>query len=328
MRLEWVKINGIQLPTKCLYTRRINGFYVPCGKCSWCRKRLAREWSFRVTEEAKDKYVYNCLLTYDDVHLPYYDGKPTVNYVHVQLFLKRFRERLRKKFGCKVSFFCVGEYGGQTHRPHYHILFFSEKKLEISYSDFKNNPEYRGQPYDPLLYVFKELDAAWSYGYCDIEPMTDVGKMCHYMVAYLMSYHDGIRYNKHNRPFRQMSRRPAIGSRYMERNKEFLDHCVKNMKYTYSYAAGKHAALPRYYKRKIMPEEQAIAFADAYYESSQRFTLFISTLDYHDKQFFQNKLFNEITREKRQQKEEYNKHKVHNRPGRLAGSCISKRKRL
>lgn len=91
--------------TKCLYARKMpNGFIVPCGHCSHCRKSYAREMAFRVEAEAFDKYVYNVLLTYDDEHLPRLDGRPVLNRVHVQDFLKRFRTWHDKYTGTKLRF--------------------------------------------------------------------------------------------------------------------------------------------------------------------------------------------------------------------------------
>ena len=44
----------------------------------------------------------------------------------LQLFFKRFR----KSIGRKVRFYACGEYGSQTHRPHYHAIIFGASLLD------------------------------------------------------------------------------------------------------------------------------------------------------------------------------------------------------
>lgn len=52
---------------------------------------------------------------------------PCVVVEHLQLYIKRVREDLRRKYGEKglIKFFACSEYGPQTFRPHYHLLIFS-----------------------------------------------------------------------------------------------------------------------------------------------------------------------------------------------------------
>ena len=60
-----------------------------------------------------------------------YTELPLLAKVDVQLFLKRLRKSLSKKSNEKIRYYCVGEYGPQTFRPHYHLLFFFNS-VEIS----------------------------------------------------------------------------------------------------------------------------------------------------------------------------------------------------
>lgn len=57
-------------------------------------------------------------LTYADSVLP---DSGTLNPDDVKKYIKR----LRKNTGVKLRYFLVGEYGEKTHRPHYHIIFFT-----------------------------------------------------------------------------------------------------------------------------------------------------------------------------------------------------------
>lgn len=97
---------------------------MPCGKCLNCRINHAKEWAVRcVLESLYHDDNYFITLTYDDEHLPS-DG--LLYRRDVQLFLKRLRKRIGsfRYFGC-------GEYGGKTHRPHYHLILFGAKLPDL-----------------------------------------------------------------------------------------------------------------------------------------------------------------------------------------------------
>ncbi len=256
---KFVYIGGVPLPTRCLYGMWINGMYVGCGKCYHCRRKAAREWSFRIEQEAKYKYTYNCLLTYDDIHVPYYKGRMCVDKVDVQLFMKRFRYNLDNIYGGKVRFFLVGEYGGNTHRPHYHMLLFSDVSLEV--------PSWNKHPLEQARSIL--LDS-WKNGEARIEQVYNSGgSFAFYMTAYLTRFNDGREYEKPEKPFKLMSSRPAIGSSWFNDNKELIAKMQKEDNYTYNISTrdGTRLTLPlsRYYRRKIQPEWSQIENADKYY---------------------------------------------------------------
>lgn len=74
-------------------------------------------WALRIVHESK-LHDRNCFvtLTYDEFHLPPHGS---LQYADVQAF----HHRLRKACG-PFRFFCVGEYGEQLSRPHYHVCYF------------------------------------------------------------------------------------------------------------------------------------------------------------------------------------------------------------
>lgn len=107
---------------------------VPCGRCALCRVRRKEDWTARLyMESACYKSVAFATLTYDEENLPRLvtTGMQTLNYTDVQLFLKR----LRKKLNYQIRFFCAGEYGSKTFRPHYHLLIFGLKLEDFSKID-------------------------------------------------------------------------------------------------------------------------------------------------------------------------------------------------
>lgn len=330
MKKQFISAGLLQIPCKCLYFKKINGYYVPCGKCSWCRENLARDWSIRCKEHAKYRHVYNALLTYDDVHLPYHNDAPSLNYTHVQGFLKRFRYHVEKNFKTKLSFFCVGEYGGRTHRPHYHLLVFSDSPLttRISYGE------------DPLHLIQDIIDIVWKYGFADIECFNevkdkkgkivkDVSSLVYYMVAYLVAPSDGREYDKFNRPFRRMSLRPSIGADFLEREIEYINSMFKKKQFVYKNKChdGTYTVnLPRYYKRKIVSDELQKKLSLNYMNDCIDFDYYLINNGLTRKQYFE-QLKKLQEDEKRKSKRKYTERKVHETNGRLAARVLSRKKR-
>lgn len=95
----------------------------PCGKCPPCLKARASSWSYRLMKE--EKLYTNSMfltLTYDTSTVPITPrGYMTLRKSDLQLFFKRLRKALPDS---KIKYYAVGEYGGKTCRPHYHIILF------------------------------------------------------------------------------------------------------------------------------------------------------------------------------------------------------------
>ena len=125
---------------------------IPCGQCIGCRIRQREDWTTRIELEARQwpkEKIWFITLTYDDEHVPgmilktgellrkaQYVWKPgeetpesvqTLLYTDVQKFLKR----LRKAYKAQLRFFCAGEYGEQTARPHYHMILYGWEPTDL-----------------------------------------------------------------------------------------------------------------------------------------------------------------------------------------------------
>lgn len=116
---------------------------VPCGKCPPCLKRRASGWSFRLMQEDKKAQSSQFItLTYDTQNVPITKkGFMSLCKRDVQLFFKRLRKA--NKSGTKIRYYIVGEYGGKTYRPHYHIILFNTP-VEIIQAAWKNGSVYYG----------------------------------------------------------------------------------------------------------------------------------------------------------------------------------------
>lgn len=113
---------------------------VPCGKCVNCIQRRTSEWAFRLREEQKVSSSSSFLtLTYNDETVPYSEnGYQNLDIKDHQKFMKRLRKYIHEHKHeypehdrqLKLKYYMVGEYGTESHRPHYHsILFNLPKKL-------------------------------------------------------------------------------------------------------------------------------------------------------------------------------------------------------
>lgn len=172
-----------------------NTVSLPCGKCAYCSIKKRKDMTVRLTHETS-LYKDCCFitLTYAPEHLPVTNlldwkdlhdrgkiiergsdvGCPTLLPRDVQLFMKRLRRHLEyipKKHSDDVRdhvlqpirFFAVGEYGGKTKRPHYHIMIFGWKP-----SDQIFHQERDGY----FINRSAQIEKLWPFGFSTV---TDVG---------------------------------------------------------------------------------------------------------------------------------------------------------
>lgn len=121
----------------------------------------------------KANFSVNRNVTYEDNQVAVLVNR------HLQLFIKRFRKYVSKKYNEKIRYYAVGEYGVQSLRPHWHILFFySSSQLA---RDFENVLQLgtKSRPIQTPLF----LRSLWKFGYIDSK-QTD-GKAYFYVSSYV-----------------------------------------------------------------------------------------------------------------------------------------------
>ena len=92
---------------------------VGCGKCLSCRIAKRKEWSTRLWHELSyHKDALFLTLTYSDDCLP---DNESLRLRDLQLYFKRLRKVLGER---RIKYFACGEYGNNTHRPHYHAIVY------------------------------------------------------------------------------------------------------------------------------------------------------------------------------------------------------------
>lgn len=133
---------------------------IPCGYCLGCRLDKSNAWATRIMLEAKD-HKKNCFitLTYAPEHLPIRENHMTLKKKDLQDFIKRLRYHLNKK----ISYFACGEYGGQTHRPHYHIIIFGWEPDDLKPISLSTTGKQ--------MYTSTTVSSIWGNGFITVEEL-------------------------------------------------------------------------------------------------------------------------------------------------------------
>lgn len=174
---------------------------VPCGHCPNCE--LSRQFSFvqrcKLETLQYDNKPWFVTLTYNNSSLPA-DGSLSVR--DVQLFLKRFRQRLKRDYDgiydFPLRYAVCGEYGKKG-RPHYHLILWNLHCYNSS--DF--------------FRVKDLIRSSWSLGFIQsriIDPC-DSAKSFKYTTKYLCKSKSlqNLPFDDAKRPFINSSRTRGFG---------------------------------------------------------------------------------------------------------------------
>lgn len=164
-------------------------------------------------------------LTYSEKFVP--DGGLVKR--HLQLYLKRLRKKADR-----LRYYAVGEYGGETLRPHYHAIIFNadEKAIRSSWT-LKNRISKREEPIG----------------------IVHVGTVTEASVQYVLKYvvQKDVKYEGLRDPFAIMSRGYGLGLNYLS-DAMLAWHRADDR--VYCIVHGQKLKLPRYFKDKIWPKSE------------------------------------------------------------------------
>lgn len=237
---------------------------IPCGKCPKCRRRKISGWSFRIMQQHKvSDRAYFITLTYNDANLPLSkNGHMDLCKKHLQLFFKRLRKAHEKERGGlvvksngalskrwqSIKYHAVGEYGGTSNRPHYHLLLFNCKFELIQ--DAWTNP-ITGKHIGHVNYGDQRGVSGGSVGYC----MKYMEKPSRVSDKYYR-YNVFGRYKKDDRQKEFALVSKGMGLSYLTPEVRAW-HLAKMVDRMYiNIGQGKKAAMPRYYKLKLYSDLQ------------------------------------------------------------------------
>lgn len=200
---------------------------VPCGKCPECAKRRASAWSFRLMQEEKvSSSAYFLTLTYDTLNVPISpNGFMTLNKRDCQLFFKRLRKAHPKD--TKIKYYLVGEYGGKTNRPHYHVILYNAD-INLIQDAWKNGEIHYG--------LVEGASVGYTLKYISKPSKIPMHRNDDRLKEFsLMSKGLGINY--------------VLNPKFLNWHKADLD----NRMYV-NIDGGRKVSMPRYYKEKIYSE--------------------------------------------------------------------------
>ena len=245
---------------------------IPCGKCVGCKLDYSRIWAIRCMNEFEtcNKVGLFLTLTYSNEHvntrefdvshdvieafppltINSHSGKAVYS-VLIKKDLQDFQKRLRKYLDDyfpyedhHISYYCCGEYGGSTFRSHFHGCYFG--------LDRKYFPDMRVyKDHGSIYWKSAILDRIWNKGNVIIGDISF--ESCAYVARYVLKkkMNDDIPCpaSEQYPEFVVMSRRPAIGLRYLQ------DH-VSSLVDTGRLSVKRNGnafnvSLPLYYKRKL-----------------------------------------------------------------------------
>lgn len=213
---------------------------VPCRKCLGCRSQRAMQWGARIKSELRHNEGVFITLTYTEEKLPCtQSGRATLVKKDLQKFIKRLRWHYRN---AKLKYYCCGEYGGETNRPHYHIAV-----LGLEWEWLKPIPLT-----SPGHFSSQVLSELWNLnGFVEIGILNDrrINYIVNYMTKVLSEDYQKTKYFDCVRPFSTMSK--GLG-------KDYINEIIKSAyagKFTgYINTLQGKAIIPTYYLRKIKDE--------------------------------------------------------------------------
>lgn len=208
----------------------------PCGKCYDCKMNRVSGWAFRLEKEAeRSSSAFFITLTYDNDHIPVTQNKfMTVQKEDIQKFFKRLRKQHDKTDRPAIKYYAAAEYGGETDRPHYHIILFNATE--------------------------EHIQKAWQLGQIHYGTLT--GASIQYTLKYICKNATIPRHNRDDRQreFSLMSKK--LGDNYL--TPQMIDWHKKDiLNRMYVPTLDDHKiTMPRYYKEKIYTHYQRMRISE------------------------------------------------------------------
>lgn len=219
-------------------------YKVPCNNCDECllarSKRKAAQLMIENYDRKDETGSWFITLTYDDNHIPYNevwkDGKmisieeslpPKNPYLYefkkdrkkcIKPFIDNLSYYAKENYGDqKLMWFYCAEYGGQTMRPHFHMIIFG---LHIPITELKFYEQREGY----ILYEWTKGAEIWDNGFVTVGNFTP--ETAAYVAGYVLKKQStkvkNWYYTQQGKipEYTGQSRYPAIGSSYYEKHKD------------------------------------------------------------------------------------------------------------
>lgn len=213
---------------------------VPCGSCPECLKQRQKDWIFRLQYEQKQSQS-SCFLTLTYEEAPMTEnGLMTLRYQDVQKFLKRLRLENPNR---QLKYYCVGEYGTQGLRPHYHLILFNVRHYLLERKRLVLDI-WRGGSWKDAQPGIIQIDACTS---------GSIGYVCGYLNKGKHTRLNGLPFNDDRQPmFSKMSK--GLGANYL--TDKTVNYYKKKLEPYLITQDGIKQRIPRYYKDKMFSDQE------------------------------------------------------------------------
>lgn len=233
---------------KCVHPTLISdgkkSYYVPCGRCAWCRRRKQDDWFFRLSFEARLwPYVSFVTLTYDEDNVPvvasdsdgvlrYFRGYDFVRHSDVQVNSFCYMDDVVKYFKRLTKTINSQKVHQQFYMKSSGQFYLKSSQPGRKYICVPEHGSISGRPhYHFILFCSTDVDCSfdWPYGGV-VQGPADLGSF-RYVTKYLLK--GGLS------DYGRLMCSRGIGSRYLELS-QVADNCDSDHKFY----------LPRYLREK------------------------------------------------------------------------------
>lgn len=250
------------------HTRVVSRFIeIPCNNCIGCRIDRSREWANRMMLELEyHDSAYFVTLTYNEEHVPtsFYPDPETGEALPVMTLKPKdpqdWLKRLRKAFpDDHIRYFLCGEYGTETHRPHYHAIVYGLHLDDLRPIPGSRDPNYQTSDKLQRTWSVKDKSCYTPLGFVLVAPVT--WQSCAYVARYVTKKLYGKEAEFYENfglcpEFTRCSRRPGLGREYFD---DHPDCCSKPFLYLSTEEKGVKFPPPKYFQRILADEDPAQA---------------------------------------------------------------------
>lgn len=223
---------------------------IPCKECYVCRKKKAREWRLRLSEDIKvNKTGKVILLTFNTESLIKIKSKLKgitgyeLDNAICRYAVKHFRERWRKKYGRSIRHWLITELGQKnTEHVHMHGIVWEDDRYKV------NN-------------FLEEVEKVWNYGFVGKGKINwQSGKYINYVNQKTASYFTKYvtkKDEKHSEYKQIILTSSGIGKNFLESEK-IKDNIYKGIITNQNYQVdnGTILPMPEYFRRKLYTDEE------------------------------------------------------------------------
>ena len=212
---------------------------VACRQCPDCLAGRQLSWYTRMAYEiqAGTQCAHFVTLTYDDNTVPISSSGLSLRPKDITDYQKRLNINMTRDGLKPPRYYTVGEYGGITHRPHYHqILFNTPKTGMIDYV----HQAWQGKGH---ITVHRAEPASLMY----------VAGYAQKRLKNTYKFKEDAKADTREKEFNRMSL--GIGHAYLTPSRVRYHLENSSLLIADPYSAGKFRMLPEYYRRRIWTSE-------------------------------------------------------------------------